>query len=172
MATRGSCTTLRKIPRRQMTSRLRTHGSSPRCSRSSWKRQRSTTYCRWTTGRSRDSWSRDRAPPGAAPHSHIPANSAIHPKAAPEHSRPVLQDHSLGRNPAGGRRGDARDRRRPVRRLRFLLAQRQAGVCLQLRERRARIGGKEGMEWPPGSTPWCSNSNTTESALATEATGR
>ena len=48
-----------------------------------------------------------------------------------EHPRQVLHHHGRGRGPAGRRRRHDRDRRRPLRRLRPLPAQGQAGVRLQ-----------------------------------------
>ena len=81
--------------------------------------------------------------------------------AAAEH---VLHHHGRGGDPGGRRRGHAADLRRPVRRLRFLPAQGQAGVPLEPGGFEAGPLGRARSASRPASTRWSSTSSTTVSA--------
>ena len=83
--------------------------------------------------------------------------------AAAQH---VLHHHGRHRGAGRRRRGHAPDLRRPVRRLRLLPAQGQAGLPLEPGRPEAHSLGRPGRARRPASTPWSSTSSTTASARA------
>ena len=87
-----------------------------------------------------------------------------------EHPEQVLHHHRRGRRfPQGGGGGHDRHAGRPLRRLRPLPAQGQAGVHLQLPRPRALPLGRPGGAHARASTPSCSTSPTTAPASARAA---
>ena len=95
--------------------------------------------------------------------------SGMPQRQRPEHPRQVVHHYRRGGNPAGWRRGDARHRRWPLRRLRPLPAQGQAGLYLYNSRPGALPLGRPGRRSRPASTRSCSTSNTTVPASARAA---
>ena len=90
-----------------------------------------TTCSRWTTASPLARPHRGRAHRGPD-RLHL-LRKVVRPslRQRPQHSRQVLLHHRRDRHSAGRCRGHAQYDRRPVRRLRFLSAQRQTGLYLQ-----------------------------------------
>ena len=107
--------------------------AAARCRSCSWSRRRSTRCSRWTTRSSRALVApRPSATAGRNVFTYSGEMSGIPDERRAEHPQQVLHHHRRGRGPAGRRRRHARDDGRPLRRLRPLPAQGQAGVHLQL----------------------------------------
>ena len=158
----GSYTTSRRTIRRTTISRPPIPASCASCRSCSWSRRRSTTSSRWTTRSFSACSRRGRAAPPAAPSSPTRGELIGHSdRRRAEHPQPLVHDHRRRGHPAKGAEGMLVTAGRPLRRIRLLRAQGQAGLHVQLPRHGALPLGGAGVRSAAGSTRSSSTSRTT-----------